>query len=417
MSGSYRGKGRRILRHDRRPWSGAAPVATTPGVDTLFGPAPRTTPTETSMSESTPETALQHSPLHARHLQAGARMVPFAGWAMPVRYESEIDEHHAVRKAAGLFDVSHMGEIRISGLGAEAFLQRTTPNHVARLKPGRAHYSGLLTEAGTYVDDLLIYRLDDEDFLVVVNAANREADLEHLLSRPHPETTISDESDRWALLALQGPKAPAILARHTDVDLDSIKYYRFVEGEVDGLPGIVSRTGYTGEDGFELYLPPEEAPRVWQTLLASGEEDGLIPCGLASRDTLRLEAGLALYGHEIDRTITPYEANLGWVVKLKKGEFVGRDVLARQKEEGVERRLVGFEVLDRGIAREGHEVSLGAEAVDVVRSGSWSPTLEKAIGTTFLPPEHAEAGTEIEIAVRRRKLRARVVDLPFYRRS
>ena len=369
------------------------------------------------MADTPGASPLARSPLHDRHLEAGAKMVPFAGWEMPVRYGSEIDEHHAVRQAAGLFDVSHMGEVRVTGHGALDYLQRITPNDVAKLSPGQAHYTGLLTETGTYVDDLLIYRVGDEEFVLVVNAANRAADLEHLRSQPHPDTTISDESEQWALLALQGPKAPGILARSTDVDLDSLKYYWFARGAVAGVEGIVSRTGYTGEDGFELYLPADEAPRVWSALLESGASDGLVPCGLSARDTLRLEAGMALYGHEIDRTITPLEANLRWVVKWKKGDFLGRGALVEQKEGGVGRRLVGFEVTDRGIAREGHEVSFGGEVVDRVRSGSWSPTLGKAIGTTYLPTESAVAGVEIEIAVRRRRLAARVVEMPFYRRA
>ncbi len=355
--------------------------------------------------------------LHERHVVAGAKMVEFAGWEMPVRYSSQIDEHQAVRGAAGLFDVSHMGEIRVRGDGALDFLQRITPNNVARLKLGRAHYSGLLTERATYIDDLLIYHLAEGDYLLVVNAANAAADFEWLSAQPHPGCEIEDCSERYALLALQGPKALEILSRHTETDLEAIPYYGFAEGEVDGTPAILSRTGYTGEEGFELYLDPAAAPGTWDMLLQSGSGDGLRPAGLAARDTLRLEAGMALYGHEIDSETTPYEAGLGWVVKLKKGDFIGRDVLVEQKEKGTEKRLVGFEIRGRGIARQDHPVLHGGEPVGRVTSGSWSPTLEKAIGTAHVPSRLAAEGTELAVRVRRRELPAVVVPLPFYRRG
>jgi len=372
----------------------------------------------TETPETPPEaTGPRRTPLYDNHRRAGAKLVDFAGWEMPVRYSSGIEEHRAVRKAAGLFDVSHMGEVRVHGDGAEEFLQRLTPNNVAKLKPGRAHYSALLTEEATYVDDLLVYRLAADDFLLVVNAANRAGDVEWIRSHPHPGCRVDDLSDRYALLALQGPRAVAILARHTDVDVGGVRFYRFATGEVAGRSAILSRTGYTGEDGFELYLDPEDAPAIWDLLLESGEPDGLVPAGLGARDTLRLEAGLALYGHEIDRTTTPYEAGLGWTVKLKKGEFVGREVLARQKREGVGKKLVGFEVTGRGIARQGHDVLRGEERVGEVRSGSWSPTYEKAIGTAYVPPELAEEGTELEIEVRKKRLPAKLVPLPFYKRD
>jgi aminomethyltransferase len=372
----------------------------------------------TETPETPPESSgPRRTPLYDNHRRAGAKLVDFAGWEMPVRYSSEIEEHRAVRNAAGLFDVSHMGEVRVRGEGAVEFLQRLTPNNVAKLKPGRAHYSALLTEEATYVDDLLVYRLAADDFLVVVNAANRAGDVEWIRSHPHPGCEVDDVSDRYALLALQGPRAVEILSRHTDADLGAVGYYRFTTGEVAGRSAILSRTGYTGEDGYELYLDPEDAPAIWDLLLESGAPDGLLPAGLGARDTLRLEAGMALYGHEIDRTTTPYEAGLGWVVKLKKGDFVGRDVLVRQKQEGVEKKLIGFEVVGRGIARQGHELHHGEERVGAVRSGSWSPTYEKAIGTAYVPPALAEEGTELEIEVRKKRLPAKVVPLPFYKRD
>jgi len=365
----------------------------------------------------TDPSALARTPLHSQHVEAGARLVEFAGFEMPVQYAGVIDEHRAVRTAAGLFDVSHMGEFRVHGPGAFDFLQGLTPNDVSKLQPGRAHYSGLLTESGTYIDDLLIYQLGEGDYMLVVNAANRVKDLAWISGHPHDGCEIEDLSDDYALLALQGPKAIEILAPLTGVDLEGLRYYRFAEGEVAGRKAIVSRTGYTGEDGVELYLAPAVAPAVWDALLEAGSGAGLVPAGLGARDTLRLEAGMALYGHEIDAETTPFEAGLSWVVKLDKGEFVGREALVAQREAGVPRKLVGFEIEGRGIAREGHGVFHDDKEVAKVASGSWSPTFEKAIGTALVPPELAEPGTELEIEVRRRRLSAKVAKLPFYRRS
>ena len=370
--------------------------------------------TETAETAAAP----RRTPLNECHRRAGARLVEFAGWEVPVRYGSELEEHRAVRNAAGLFDVSHMGEIRVRGAGAKDFLERLTPNNVARLKPGKVHYSGLLTEEGTYIDDLLVYQLAEGDYLLVVNAANVATDFEWITSHLHPACTVEDHSDRWALLALQGPRAIRILRRHTPADLDAVRYYGFVEDRFDGVPALLSRTGYTGEDGFELYLAPADAPAVWDALLVSGAGDGLIPAGLGARDTLRLEAGMALYGHEIDRQTTPYEAGTGWAVKLrKKSDFIGRDALVAQKKEGVRRRVVGFEVRGRGIARQDHRVLAGGREVGRVRSGTWSPTLEKAIGTADVPAELSAEGSELSIEVRRRRLPAVVVPLPFYKRG
>ncbi len=359
--------------------------------------------------------SLKRTPLYESHREAGGKMVDFAGWEMPVQYAGVIEEHRAVRTAAGLFDVSHMGEVRVRGAGAEAFLQRLTPNDVSKLAPGRAHYSGLLTERGTYVDDLLIYRLAADDFLVVVNASNAERDFEWISSRVEGDVEVVNQSDQYALLALQGPKAVGILASLTETDLSAIKYYGFAQGKVDGVPALLSRTGYTGEDGFELYLSPEDAPAIWRRLLAAG----VVPAGLGARDTLRLEAAMALYGHEIDETTTPFEAGLGWVVKLEKGDFLGRDALAAQKAQGIPRKLVGFEVQGRGIARQGHGVvSNGGNvgAIGAVTSGTWSPTFEKALGMAYVPPDLAAPGTALAIDVRGKALPAAVVELPFYKR-
>jgi len=355
---------------------------------------------------------LKRTPLHACHVEAGARLVEFAGWEMPVQYAGVIEEHRAVRTTAGLFDVSHMGEVRVRGAGAESFLQRLTPNDVSKLTPGRAHYSGLLTDQGTYIDDLLIYRLAADDFLVVVNASNAPRDFEWIASRANGEAEVVNESDRWALIALQGPKAKEIL-EPLSPGASELRYYGFRQGQVDGRPALISRTGYTGEDGFELYVDPEDAPALWRRLV----EAGASPAGLGARDTLRLEAAMALYGHEIDETTTPWEAGLAWIVKLDKGDFLGRDALVAQKTEGPPRKLVGFEVEGRGIARQGHAVLSEGGTVGTVTSGTWSPTFEKALGLAYVPPDLAAPGTPLTLDVRGRQLPARVVETPFYRRA
>ena len=364
-----------------------------------------------------PTATLRRTPLYECHREAGGKLVPFAGWEMPVQYAGVMEEHRAVRQAAGLFDVSHMGQIAVRGPGAERFLDRLTPNHVAKLVPGRAHYSGLLTANGTYVDDLLVYRLGEEEFMLVVNASNQERDVEWVKRHAGGDADVRDVSDRYALLALQGPRSVEILAPLTDVDLGSLKYYGFAAGTVDGHRALVSRTGYTGEDGFELYVDPEAAAPLWKRLLEVGAVHGLVPAGLGARDTLRLEAGMALYGHELDEATTPLEAGLSWVVKLDKGEFLGSEALAAQQREGVPRKLVGFEVSGRGIAREGHPVHHDGSRVGQVTSGTWSPTLEKALGMAYVPTGLAAAGTEVEIDVRGRTVPARLAGIPFYRRN
>ena len=324
------------------------------------------------------EVSPRQSPLALEHEAAGAKMVPFAGWSMPVRYTGVMEEHRAVRSAAGLFDVSHMGEAIVSGAQAEAFLQVATPNDVGALELGEAHYTSFLTDRATYVDDLLVYRLAEQEYLLVINAANTDGDLEHLrrlaeLRFAGSDLVIRDESASFALLALQGPEAEGILAPLCDEDVASLGYYRFQWAQVAGHRTLVSRTGYTGEDGFELYVPPEHAGELWRELMSQGSDRGLVPAGLGARDTLRTEAGMALYGHEIDETTNPYEARLGWTIKLDKGDFVGRDALVAAKAEGLKRRLIGFEVVGRGIAREGCEIKDRGEAVGSVTSGTFSP--------------------------------------------
>ncbi len=367
------------------------------------------------------EAPLKKTPLNARHRSSGARMVPFAGWDMPVEYAGGgvVAEHMAVRSAAGLFDVSHMGEIEIAGKDALAAVQRISSNDAAKLQVGQAQYSGLLTPEGTFVDDLLVYRLAPSHFLLVVNAGNIDKDFAWIEEqiKPAGDAVAVNASARYALIAIQGPEARKILQTLTAVDLASMKYYWFSHGEVASVRATISRTGYTGEDGFEVFVPPPSADRVWTALVDAGREDGLRPCGLGARDTLRLEAGMRLHGNDIDETTTALEADLGWIVGWKKDDFVGAARLREQKAKGVGRKLVGFEMLDRGIARHGHDAYVGATKAGVVTSGTQTPYLKKSIGMAYLPVEHGSPGVEFDVDIRGRRSRARVVPMPFYKRQ
>ena len=365
---------------------------------------------------------VERTPLYEEHLAAGGRMVEFAGFELPVQYTSLVEEHEAVRQRAGLFDVSHMGEIFIRGAGAFDFVQLVSCNDHQKMTIGRAQYTGLMYPEGTFVDDMLVHKMADDEYLLVVNAANRHKDFEYLsdLARDRDDIEVIDSSDDYAQIAIQGPLAQSILQPLTDHDLEEITYYRFVNGEVAGSPAIIARTGYTGEDGFEVYVAPDAAPALWRALLEEGGPNGLQPAGLGARDTLRFESGMCLYGNDIDQNTTPLEAGLSWIVRLKnKGDFIGRDVIERQKAEGVERKLVGFEVVDRGIARHGYPVLLqeDGEVVGEVTSGTQSPTLGKALGMTYLPIASTEVGTEFFVRIRNRMVRARVIGLPFYSRK
>ena len=360
---------------------------------------------------------LKRTPLYSVHKDLGAKMVDFGGWEMPVEYSGIREEHRAVRERAGLFDVSHMGEFAVEGPDALSFLQKLTCNDVSRLEDGRCQYSAMLTPRGTFVDDLLVYRLGPEKYLLVVNAGNTPKDFAHARAISSGfRVRLDDRSADYALLALQGPRAEEVLAPMTDADLPGIPYYGFVEAEVSGARAIVSRTGYTGESGFEVYCDPGDAPRLVREILEAGRRFGVLPCGLGARDTLRLEAKMALYGNDIDDTTTPWEADLGWIVKMKKGEFEGRDALARQKSEGPRRKLVGFELLDRGIARHGYETK-SASGRGVVTSGIPSPTLGKSIGLAYLPIADTAVGAEFQVDLRGRPARARVVETPFYKKA
>jgi aminomethyltransferase len=365
----------------------------------------------------TADSSLKRTPLFSLHRELGARLVDFAGWEMPVEYHGVVDEHMTVRRKAGLFDVSHMGEFLVEGPDAESLLQRLTPNDVSRLALGQAHYSALTTEAGCFVDDLLVYRIDEGRYLLVVNASNIEKDFAWIESRRRGNATLRNVSDDYGLLALQGPEALAILQPLTDVELDKIKYYHFADGRVLGEAATLSRTGYTGEDGFEILVAAERAEAVARGLLERGAAQGLKPIGLAARDTLRLEAKMALYGNDIDENHTVLEADLAWIVKWGKGDFIGREALLRQKEAGVARKLVGFEMVDRGIARHGYPVYVSGQPSETVTSGSFAPFLKKNIGLAYLPVGAAKEGSALEVEIRGRRAGAVVVPTPFYRRE
>ena len=347
-------------------------------------------------------------------------MVDFGGWDMPVQYSGVIDEHNAVRTAVGVFDVSHMGELEIRGPEAGKLTDFVTTNAVHKLKTGQAHYAGLLYEHGGFVDDILVHKVADDHYFLCVNASNQDKDFEHIVSqnaRKKFDAVVENNGDRYAQIAIQGPEARATLQKLTPVDLSAIKYYWFTDGEVSGTPARIAHTGYTGEDGFEIYVPPSEAARIWQLVMDAGAPFGIKPCGLGARNTLRLEAKMALYGHEIGPSITPFEADLARIVKFDKGEFIGREAMLKQQAEGINRKLVGFEMRGRGIGRDGYEVMIDHAAAGWVTSGGPSPTLNKNIGLCYLPVEKAIAGQAFQIMIRNQPVDAEVVPTPFYKRA
>ena len=346
----------------------------------------------------------------------GAKMVNFGGWDMPVEYSGIIAEHNATRTAAGLFDVSHMGEIEVRGGTALDLVQHVSCNNAAKLAVGQAHYSGLMTERGTFVDDLLVHKISDRHYFLCVNASNQDADYEHIRSHNAMAAEVENSGPRFSQLAIQGPKALTILGRLTTAPIEQLKYYRFAFGEVSGVHCLIARTGYTGEDGFEIYFQPQHSEKLWADVLEVGTPAGMLPCGLGARNTLRLEAGMCLYGHEIDDTTTPWEARLDWICKMDKGHFLGRDILAKQKERGVERILVGFEMIDRLIARDGCPVVTGGKQVGHVTSGSPAPFLKKNLGMAYVPVAMSAVDTTIEIGIRGNAAPARIIELPFYKR-
>ncbi|RKD25533.1 glycine cleavage system protein T [Ammoniphilus oxalaticus] len=361
---------------------------------------------------------LKRTPLYPVYEKYGAKTVDFGGWALPVQFSSIKAEHQAVREAAGLFDVSHMGEVEVKGPDALTFLQRVTTNDVARLAVGQAQYTFMCYPDGGTVDDLLIYKKADNDYMLVINASNIDKDIEWLTHHQAGDVVITNISSEMALLAIQGPKAETILAKLTNEDLSEIGFFRFKQNvEIAGSRALVSRTGYTGEDGFEIYCQSADALSLWERILQAGEADGLLPCGLGARDTLRFEVTLPLYGQELSLDISPLEAGLGFAVKVdKESPFIGQEALRKQKEAGVARKLVGIEMIDRGIPRTGYPVYLGEKQVGEITSGTQSTTLKKNIGLALVKTEALQADGELAIEIRGRRLKAQLVPIPFYRR-
>jgi aminomethyltransferase len=360
---------------------------------------------------------LKRTPLFETHVAAKGKMVDFGGWNMPVQYSGIIEEHKAVRTGVGLFDVSHMGEIEIRGPEAQKLVDFVSTNNAAKLKTGQAHYSALLYEHGGFVDDILVHKVADDNFFLCVNASNQEKDFDHIRSINTFDAQVEFVSDRYAQLAIQGPQAQATLQKLTSTDLSTIKYYWFTDGVVASTQARIAHTGYTGEDGFEIYFEPSQATRVWNEILQAGEGFGIRPCGLGARNTLRLEAKMALYGHELTASTNPFEADLAWIVKMDKGDFMGRAALEQALDQGIKRRLTGFEMTERGIPRDGYEIYIEGEPAGWVTSGGPSPTLNKNIGLSYLPIAHASPGTPLQILIRNTPVSAVTVPTPFYRRS
>ncbi len=358
---------------------------------------------------------MKKTPLYESHVKLGAKMIDFGGWLLPVQYEGIIKEHSAVRNGAGLFDVSHMGEVTVKGIGAGEFIQNLITNDISGLQDFQAMYSPMCYPDGGTVDDIIVYKISNEDFLIVVNASNTDKDFEWMLQNSEGDVNIENVSDRWAQIALQGPNAQRILRKLTDFDLGALKFFRFANDvKVCGVSAIVSRSGYTGEDGFEIYADAMHAAPLWESILEAGEDEGLIPAGIGARDTLRFEAALPLYGHELSKDISPLEAGLSRFVKLEKQGFIGREALLEQSQAGLKRMLTGFEMTEPGVARNGFEVYSGEKSIGFVTSGSYSPTLGKNLGLALLESGFAAEGTEIEIAIRNKSVKATVVKKPFY---
>ena len=360
---------------------------------------------------------LKRTALNFLHKALGAKMVGFGGWEMPVEYSGIIQEHLAVRRAAGLFDVSHMGEIEVSGPRALSLLQHITSNDASRLKDFQAQYSALMHPKGSAIDDCVVHRWSEDRYFLCVNAANADRDFDWMVQHNSVGAEVRNVSGEYAQLALQGPHALGIISKVADATVAGLKYYWFCRTRCCAVEGILARTGYTGEDGFEFYFPPAESEKVWNTLIEAGKPEGLVPAGLGARNTLRLEAGYPLYGHELDEETTLLEANLGWIAKLEKGEFIGRDVLLEQRAQGTRKRLVGFEMTDRGIARDGYPVYVEGKAAGYVTSGSYAPFLKRNIGMAYISPSLAEVGREIEVDIRGKMAGAQIVPLPFYKRQ
>lgn len=356
------------------------------------------------------------TPLNAIHRQMGARMVDFAGWDMPVQYAGLVQEHMAVRTRAGIFDVSHMGEIEVSGPAGEETIQKVTCNDVRQLAIGQCHYSALTTHSGTFVDDILVYRMSQNRFFLCVNASNQEKDYLWIHGNAAGNSDVVFRGNDFAQIAVQGPRTLQVLEPLTDIRLAQMRYYRFACGTFADADSLISRTGYTGEDGFEIYCPASHAENVWNQIMDSGKPLQLEPAGLGARNTLRLEAKMALYGHDIDDTTTVLEADLEWICMFDKDDFIGKPALLKQKAEGIKRKLAGFEMLERGIARDNYPIEIEGQKVSSVTSGSPAPFLQKNIGLAYLPIEHCNVGTEFDVLIREKPVRAKVVPTPFYRK-
>jgi glycine cleavage system T protein (aminomethyltransferase) len=360
--------------------------------------------------------SLKKTALNKVHHALKARMVDFGGWEMPVEYSGIVNEHLKVRTAVGLFDVSHMGEIDIRGKEALTLVQQVTSNDASKLVDGQIQYSGLTTLEGTFVDDVLVHRIRPDHYFLCVNASNSDKDFAWIVKNNRFDAEVRNLSPEYTQLAVQGPRALSVLQRLTSTDLSAIKYYWFTYGKVEGVDAMIARTGYTGEDGFEIYFTPGESERIWNRIMEVGASEGIAPAGLGARNTLRLEAKMALYGHEIDDTTTVLEADLGWICKLQKGDFNGRDVLLKQKQEGIKRILVGFEMAEPGIAREHYPVLIEGRTVGQVTSGSPAPFLKKNIGLAYVPVELSTIGNKVHIQIRNRQAAARIIATPFYKR-
>ncbi|HHV63891.1 MAG TPA: glycine cleavage system aminomethyltransferase GcvT [Peptococcaceae bacterium] len=360
---------------------------------------------------------MKKTPLYDLHLAAGGKIIDFGGWALPVEYEGILKEHETVRSAAGLFDVSHMGEILVQGPDAEKFLQKMLTNDISTMQDYQVYYTLMCYPDGGVVDDLIVYRYKPDHYLLVVNAANTAKDFAWLKEHEEGQVIVTDVSEQYAQLALQGPLAQTILQALTATNLNEVKFFRFLPGlTVSGIPALVSRTGYTGEDGFELYVEPAKAPELWQAILAEGQKHGLKPIGLGARDTLRFEAALPLYGHELSPEITPLEAGLGMFVKLNKADFIGKEALAKQKAEGVPRKLVGFEMIERGLPRSEYEVQKNGKSIGHVTTGGLAPSLKKNVGLALIESQYAQEGETIEIVIRKNNPQARIIPKPFYQK-
>ena len=358
---------------------------------------------------------MKKTPLYEKHIQLKGKIIDFGGWGLPVEYSGIIPEHEAVRTKAGIFDVSHMGEITVQGEDSEKYLQMLLTNDISLLNNNQIAYTTMCYPHGGAVDDLLVYKYTNTDYLLVVNASNTEKDYRWMKENIFGDTEVLNVSENYAQVALQGPLSQTILQKLTKKDLNEIEFYYFCDNvNIGNIGALVSRTGYTGEDGFELYFAYDKAEEMWELILETGKEEGLIPAGLGARDTLRFEAALPLYGHELDENITPLEAGLGFCVKLNKENFIGKEALANQKSEGLNRKIIGFEMIDRGIPRNNYEVYAEGRKIGYVTTGSFSPTLKKNIGLALIDSAYSKEGTEIEVLIRNKNLKAKVIKKPFY---